>query len=293
MAAAQQGVPRDACDPLMAPSSRMMPAELARKIRGHDWFAVLVELAVVILGIVIAFQIDRWREFRADRVLEASYVRRLLADIETDIPRIEHAVARAAQRKRYAELLMAVSKDPGAAAADPARFLVALEAAAWTHTPALATYSFDDLRATGRLNLIRSEEIARALSGYYGFDQSERQYLPLNLATEQHYFELVAGVLDHDQANWVVEFMDAEPSEDVEVRLRQAQVDPTGVLAAAERLRARQAVVDWLPALRNLQMEHQYSNNRRLQLARDLLEELRKYSGRIDAAGAPAIDETP
>jgi hypothetical protein len=44
---------------------------LTEGVRERDWFAVVVELLVVIVGIVAAFQVDRWWEGRSARLDEA------------------------------------------------------------------------------------------------------------------------------------------------------------------------------------------------------------------------------
>lgn len=92
----------------------MIIKRMARFIREHDWSAVIVEIIVVIVGLMLAFQLDRWWEQRGERVQEAEYVARLIADVESDLPNIEHAINLASLRKNMAELLMAVVDDPGA-----------------------------------------------------------------------------------------------------------------------------------------------------------------------------------
>lgn len=258
----------------------MLRGRFGRHIREQNWIAVFLDLGVVVLGILVAFQIDRWREYGAERALEVTYMQRLIADIETDIPNIRFSISLAEQRLGYAELLMDAIREPAAATAEPARFLVSVKAAAFTNVPALATYTFEDLRSTGNLGLIRSREIKQALYAYYGFDQRSRQWMQLALASEQHYFELVAGVTDYEQERWVLENWSSKPAMD-SARLLEIKLEPQPILAAVDRLRARQNVVDWLPDLRTMQRDALHENNRRLALAESLLQELQNYSSRI------------
>lgn len=264
----------------------MLLGKLSRHIRRQNWLGILLDLLVVVVGIVVAFQIDRWREERSKRALEATYVRRLINDIETDVPNIRRSLGLAEQRLGFADLLMDVVRNPAAAAAEPARFLVAVQAAAYTHVPALASYTFEDLRSTGSLALIRSQRIKQALYEYYGFDQQSRQWMQLALAGEQHYFTLVAGVTDHDQERWVLEHVGNVTPGDAD-QLWNSRLDPQPVLDAVERLRARPGAVDWLPQLRTTQSESIYDNQRRLALAESLLQELKEYSSRIGGKGSP------
>jgi len=72
-------------------------------------------------------------------------------------------------------------------------FLVSVNPAAYTYTPVPASHTFDNLRSTGVLRLIRDETVTRAMFDYYGFDLSEHQFRPIQIETEVHHFELAAG----------------------------------------------------------------------------------------------------
>ena len=50
----------------------MIIKRMARFIRQHDWSAVIVEIIVVIVGLMLAFQLDRWWEQRGERAQEAA-----------------------------------------------------------------------------------------------------------------------------------------------------------------------------------------------------------------------------
>lgn len=259
----------------------MMQTRIARRVREHDWFGVSVELIVVVLGILIAFQVDRWREARHERALEHSYVLRLSADVELDIPRIERSRDLAGQRLKLAELLIASTEDSAAVLADPGGFLHAVEAAAFTNAPALARHTYDDLRATGHLRLIRSDAVKQALYAYHDYDESARQWHQLSMLGEQHYFELVAGVIDATQSRWLAGISASGLPDEQKRRLREERLDPAPVLAALDRLKARQAAVDWLPQLTTLQLDQLGANTRRLELARNLLTALREHAATL------------
>ena len=78
----------------------MIIRNMARFIREHDWSAVALEIVVVIVGLMLAFQLDGWVEQRGERKQEAEYVERLISDIEADIPAIQYAIDLASLRQR-------------------------------------------------------------------------------------------------------------------------------------------------------------------------------------------------
>ena len=258
----------------------MRVGKLGRHLRNQNWFAAGIDLAVVVLGILVAFQIDRWREQRADLAMEANYIRRLVADVETDIPSIRKSLALAEDRVGFAQLLMDAVRDPAVVSAEPARFLVALLEASYTNVPALASHTFEDLRATGNLSRIRGEEIKRALYDYYGYDETRRQWMQLALAGEQYYFEIAAGVIDYDQTRWVLENLKNKQGVTWQ-GLDDMELDPQPVQAALDRLRSRQQVVDYLPQLLMGQWDAVQENQRRIAFAESLLAKLRAYSTQL------------
>ncbi len=89
-----------------------MLKRIASNVRRHDWFAVGIEMFVVMIGLMLAFQLDRWRESIAERRQERSIIDRLIEDVETDVPAIEHAIALQSIRLELVDLLMDVAQDP-------------------------------------------------------------------------------------------------------------------------------------------------------------------------------------
>ena len=59
----------------------MILSRLKNAIREQNWFAVVLEVCIVIVGVVIGFQISAWGEARADRDLEQTYLHQLADDL--------------------------------------------------------------------------------------------------------------------------------------------------------------------------------------------------------------------
>jgi len=60
----------------------MILRRLGEAIAGQNWFIVLIEVLVVVIGIVIGLQVDDWNEARKEAARETVYLQRLLADTE-------------------------------------------------------------------------------------------------------------------------------------------------------------------------------------------------------------------
>ena len=230
---------------------------------------------------MLAFQLDRWWEKRGERVQEAEYVARLIADVKSDVPVIEYAIELAGLRKEMADLLMEVAENPAAATRDPIRFVAAVHQAAFTYSPSLAVHTFEDMRSTGNLRLLRNLTIRDALYSYYTFDSSQNQYRQLQFMNESRHFELAAGVLSYAQSRLVQDTWYVVAPGDLE-QFDSSQLNIPEVQASAERFRSRKELLAWLPELRHLQIEQIIVNENRLEKAKSVLNLLREYAAKLD-----------
>ena len=257
----------------------MLIRRLARGISGQDWFTVVVELFVVMVGLVAAFQVDRWWEARGDRLDEGMYISRLMADLEEDVRNLEYSISLAGVRLEFGDFLVDVSSNPSLALERRAYFLAAVSQAAFTYTPSLASHTFEDLRASGNLKLISDQSVRRALRNYYGFDQTQRQFIGLNLMVEFRYFELSAGIITAEQFRFVQDRWYVVNRSNLD-QLQGAQPDRNDIMAASDRLRENTEFLAWLPKTRGLQIDQIKANEGRLENAHALLDKLSNYATR-------------
>lgn len=60
----------------------MILRRISSAIRRQDWFTVLIEIGIVVIGLLIGLQINNWNEARADRAKEAAFLERLSVDVD-------------------------------------------------------------------------------------------------------------------------------------------------------------------------------------------------------------------
>jgi len=258
----------------------MILHSIAKSVRKQDWSVVFIELLVVIVGLMLAFQVDRWWEERDDRAREQEYITRLITEVEEDIGLISHAIELAEVRQDFGDFLFEVMANPVVAEQQPAMFLAAIAQAAFTYSPSLTSHAFEDLRSTGSMGLIRSMEIKSALYDFYGFHDTQRQYIQLNLSIEMRYFELTAKVLNADQYQWVQDQWFVVTKDDLE-EVRQAQPDLEALPGAIERFMGNPALLAWVPRTRGIQREQILMHGVLLSRAEDLLASLQNYADQL------------
>jgi hypothetical protein len=174
-------------------------------------------------------------------------------------------------------MLMDVAENPDKEVEHPVLFLGALDQAAYTYTPTLTNHTFENLRATGDLQLIRNDAVKDVLFEYYNFDLEQRQYRPLQFMTESRHFELAAGVLNKEQILFVQDnYLFFRPYEIEEIKA--LEYDREGIQEAARRLAERKELIAWFPYVRSLQLEQIETHRMRLDRANNALTALREYS---------------
>ncbi len=180
-------------------------------------------------------------------------------------------------RKDFAELLMAVAGNPAVAAEKPTSFLVAVDQAAFTYSPPLRRTTFDDLRSTGNMRLMRDQEMKTKLHDYYRFDETQLQYRPLEFSVEFHYFELANGVLSNRQVRFLQDRWPLVTPDNLEEVRNTDPGDPDEIMAAAERLRNKPELVGWLNRIRLMQLDQMQMHEMRIELAHTVLDALKNY----------------
>ncbi len=125
----------------------------------QNWLAVGLDLIVVITGIFLGMQLTEWNESRKNRKLEEVYLNRLYSDVQANV----HAISRIRRlHQDYFEHIIDVADYLQKGVPDKSRHdVLAKKRLGDTVLPAvpLRTGSWDELVSTGRLNILRNEEL--------------------------------------------------------------------------------------------------------------------------------------
>lgn len=151
---------------------------LGANLRRQDWFAVVLEVLIVVVGIFIGMQVTNWNEDRKQARLAAGYRQSLIAELKADrITALEREVYFTAVSGYGRRALAFLVRPPGEAPADPVRLVTAfmLASCIWEFGKSSAT--FDDLKSTGNFPLIGSLPLRVELATYYtSVDQMALQW---------------------------------------------------------------------------------------------------------------------
>ena len=154
--------PRSATPPVPR-RPRTFFGRLAGAVHRQDWFAVVLEALIVIVGVVVGFQVNAWGAERADRAREQVLLRGLRADFVENRAKYVRMAASNVAIIEQARQLHALT-GPDAAEPDPARFDSLLSGLLEWERLDPATGRLDALLASGQIALLRSDSLQAALS---------------------------------------------------------------------------------------------------------------------------------
>lgn len=233
---------------------------LRNTFTGSSFGSLALEIVVVIAGILIAFQIDRWAEDRRDREQEYNYLVRLKEDLQIEMESMDSALGYSESRIADVLLLEEVIANTSVASNQPSAVATAVETATWRSFPQINSFVYSELQSTGNLGLIRSDSLRRDLASHYSsIRHHERVGLDLNI---QHQFErITAGILS------TAELQAIETGSWSGAR---GDVPAERAIEIAQELARRQGAVDLLPNI----AQHHFFNQKVMELARDRAREM-------------------
>lgn len=187
------------------------------------------EIVLIIAGILIALQIDGWKEQRLNREHEQYYVQRLLEDFEFNRDEAQRIIDFSDFQSSNAELLIN-SMSSELTAGEQVDWLYALN-----HTWFLPHISYDDdtwneLKYTGKLELITNKDLIGEINTFYS-----RQARIRSLETEWGGFNLSYRALVNEVLDDGLKVEILEGMSDTEIAHKIDR--PVDIRAYIERLR--------------------------------------------------------
>jgi len=127
------------------------------------------ELVVIVVGVLIALGIESLVSYRIDRSTEADYLLRLTADLRADSASFAFTLQGLQAKDRALARLDSLLLSGEVVRSDTTAFFWDLWVSSLfgTSVPTITRQTYDDLLATGRIELIRNSELRSRLASYY------------------------------------------------------------------------------------------------------------------------------
>ena len=143
----------------------MVIRRIREHVAAHNWFAVAIDLVIVVAGVIIATQANNWNEARQDRERGRNYSIRLIEELRTTEESMRGIKLYYADVRDHALAALAVLRKQGAAPDES--FLVDAYQATQVIPRASRHATYDEILQSGSLELIGSPDLRARLSNYY------------------------------------------------------------------------------------------------------------------------------
>lgn len=141
----------------------MILRRLSTALRKQDWVTVLVETLIVVFGVFIGLQVNNWNTSRGDRADARVVLERLEQDFEQILDRTDRSLA--SHTEYFVSAGRLVQGIRNEKFEDETLFQDMTNAAGLTPPPGPSA-TFTQLVSSGRLELIRNQELRRSLTKY-------------------------------------------------------------------------------------------------------------------------------
>lgn len=143
----------------------MVIRRIREHVAAHNWFAVGVDLAIVVAGVFLGTQVNNWNEDRLDRGLAASYRAEIIDNLRANQISIDDQIAYYRQVGDHAEAALAVLEDKGAVPGE--QFVIDAYLASQIRQRRLTGTAYDEMLSAGAGRLVAGRQVRSRLSSYY------------------------------------------------------------------------------------------------------------------------------
>ena len=182
------------------------------------------EILLVVIGILIALQINTWNQNRINRTTETKYLNNLVNDLQLDTLFMKRFVFDRFERKMEG-LNLAKSYNRGLhQVQDTVLFLskVSYGAVFSAGIVFLTSTTFDELISTGNLQLISDEEVKKRIIQYYNRVKSNIKLLENYQSDNKSYMKFIDGSRPFDSTK--LDFIDPADQKFMMQKLKSEEV---------------------------------------------------------------------
>ena len=153
---------------------RQIRKSLIEKNQMGKYFKYAVgEILLVVIGILIALQINNYNELRKNRNLESEYIERLLEDLKEDKAIIQAVLDYQLEVTFHAKKAITVFENLEEKNLNPIQKIINLYQASQIQDPSPASSTYKELIASGQINLIEDDFLKTAMIRYYEIDWTQ------------------------------------------------------------------------------------------------------------------------
>lgn len=170
----------------------MILRRLSQSMKEQNWAAIWIEFVLLVVGVFLGIQVSNWNAQRADQRRANELFVRLVDDLQTETKTLAWLRDYYETTVAYAKVALHGVEEPSAV--DPEAFVIGAYQASQWQEPVSSRSTFDEIVATGALNLLGSAKTRALLVGYYEYDWTKS----MTATSSPRYRELVRGAMPYE-----------------------------------------------------------------------------------------------
>ena len=163
--------------------------------KAQNWFAVMLDFFIVVIGVFVGIEVANWNQARQDRQEERRYYSQLLVDLRSDLETFSRAEKRADLFDEAAQLVIDRLGGKAPPQVSSGRMAISIHRAGWIYIPYASRGTYNELVSTGNLGLLRNPELKSEIASYYETFDRSRQWDGLLRDQQSDYWAETAGIL--------------------------------------------------------------------------------------------------
>lgn len=204
------------------------------------------EIVLVVIGILIALQVNNWNTARAERRSEHAYLIRLKEELNKNVASLAFSKALTQVRKDQVTLLLSVSDTSSFSTAQKEKILESIEKVTWRSYMPISRIVYKELQSSGNMTLLQSNALREQLAAYY--DEVDHWELVLQSTGPQDAFSrATAGLLTpyiYTDIEKVESMNDTLPTGPVHINM-----DPAKMQSIIDKFASDREAKKWLPKI--------------------------------------------
>ncbi|HET9810701.1 MAG TPA: hypothetical protein VFP53_03270 [Sphingomicrobium sp.] len=134
-------------------------------VADHNWFAVMVDVGIVVLGVFLGLQVSNWNQARIEAAQARDYRERLIGELDFDARQYALQLAYYRQAREYG--LQALGHLNGTKPLSDRDFVVAAYQLTQTDTTRPKTGVYEEMAANGLVGQLGDDETQQLASDFY------------------------------------------------------------------------------------------------------------------------------
>ena len=143
----------------------MVIRRIREHVATHNWFAVAIDLGIVVVGVFLGTQANNWNEARIERAAVAEYRHQIIDDLKSNEADVEGRKAYYQTVRAHALAALAAIETPSSPRGEP--FLVDAYQASQVWLRPLNRTGYDEMTGAGLSNGIGDRQMRSRLTAYY------------------------------------------------------------------------------------------------------------------------------